>query len=205
MKEPFRGSEGVKETSNMPRRRLVFLTMLAIAVVAAARWWMAYTSLANNLATKISAVRSGLRDVEEKISFFIEEGSPMPVEFLATPPILVEIPALTDKWVNTGNGTAYDWFSTDSAGPKRYRFVLLSSGEWFLLSNGPDGDSDIGRELIEKWSNAKNVEDKMMTFAYDPTNGVLSDGDIWRIGRAPFEASARRTEKKASPISIARP
>jgi hypothetical protein len=59
---------------------------------------------------------------------------------------------------------------------------------WILISAGPDGDYDWAGEWDELDPRAKTQWERLLTgmtaggsaFTYDPTNGLLSDGDIWR-------------------------
>lgn len=50
---------------------------------------------------------------------------------------------------------------------------------WILTSPGPDGDYDIDPAGMYDPSN-KKPSATLVIRSYDPTNGSLSDGDIWR-------------------------
>lgn len=56
---------------------------------------------------------------------------------------------------------------------------------WILWSAGPDGKYDLTSENIGRIYNPANLnmagDLAMQALTYDPTNGVKSSGDIWRI------------------------
>ncbi|MDK2970688.1 MAG: Type secretion system protein [Candidatus Sumerlaeota bacterium] len=51
---------------------------------------------------------------------------------------------------------------------------------WLLFSPGPDGDFDIKWEMLKPGGLPANSP-WLLPMTYDPTNGTVSDGDIWRI------------------------
>jgi hypothetical protein len=67
-------------------------------------------------------------------------------------------------------------------------YVYFAEGDaWMLLSTGPDCDYDIDlNEALAKFSSS----DRSATIArtYDPTNGMFSDGDIWRASESLLRA-----------------
>lgn len=61
----------------------------------------------------------------------------------------------------------------NAAGPTRYQDMPTESatrGAWALLSYGPDKDFEPAAAFTGHWA------------LYDPTNGTVSNGDIWRFG-----------------------
>jgi prepilin-type N-terminal cleavage/methylation domain-containing protein len=55
--------------------------------------------------------------------------------------------------------------------------------KWYVLrSSGPDNDRDGGGASA---LNAVDSRHQFVNFVYDPTNGTISRGDIWRAGGAP--------------------
>ncbi|MBM3334060.1 DUF2092 domain-containing protein [Candidatus Sumerlaeota bacterium] len=60
---------------------------------------------------------------------------------------------------------------------------------WILVSPGPDGDYDLPEEWDAYNPAIPQPSSRLLTgsnkkgsaFTYDPTNGVTSDGDIWRV------------------------
>jgi hypothetical protein len=66
----------------------------------------------------------------------------------------------------------------------------LPTNSYIIVSAGPDGDYDIADEW-EAFSPADPVaaprlaggaNKKGQAFSYDPTNGIVSGGDLWRAG-----------------------
>jgi type II secretory pathway pseudopilin PulG len=54
---------------------------------------------------------------------------------------------------------------------------------WYVLrSSGPDNDRDGGGATA---LNSPNSRHQFVNYVYDPSNGTISRGDIWRAGGAP--------------------
>ena len=76
-------------------------------------------------------------------------------------------------------GMLYDPFSEKNESRIRYSKSCLDRITACLISNGPDGDVDIdekdifGISLFEKYTPRDNDS------IYDPTNGIMSNGDIF--------------------------
>jgi len=49
---------------------------------------------------------------------------------------------------------------------------------WFLSSRGPDGDQDID-PIKDYIPGSVQSYQKIVSLTYDPTNGLLSSGDLW--------------------------
>lgn len=55
---------------------------------------------------------------------------------------------------------------------------------WYVIrSSGPDNDRNGGAASA---LNSEDSRDDFIQFIYDPSNGVISTGDIWRAGGAPI-------------------
>ncbi len=55
---------------------------------------------------------------------------------------------------------------------------------WIVWSPGPDGRYDLDYEAVKKYYDSKIPQpsrEMLVLFAYDPTNGVFSRGDIYRV------------------------
>ncbi|MEO8377924.1 MAG: hypothetical protein ABI579_09665 [Candidatus Sumerlaeota bacterium] len=64
-----------------------------------------------------------------------------------------------------------------------YRYYAVEDG-WIVWSAGPDKDYDITPELDYSPSfkpSYNPVPARLSNVSYDPTNGTISDGDIWRV------------------------
>ncbi|MBI1784596.1 hypothetical protein HYR69_05575, partial [Candidatus Sumerlaeota bacterium] len=64
------------------------------------------------------------------------------------------------------------------------RYFRPAHGQWaMIISNGPDADEDLKANVLGMIAKeaGESVEDHLINFRYDPTNGYLSDGDLCRI------------------------
>jgi hypothetical protein len=52
---------------------------------------------------------------------------------------------------------------------------------WILFSCGPDGDYDVDPLLDYDPAQSNPMVRLVVLHTYDPTNGAVSDGDIWRV------------------------
>jgi hypothetical protein len=52
---------------------------------------------------------------------------------------------------------------------------------WIIVSAGPDGRYDLDTKLYDPALSAADATNVLAPFTFDPTNGVMSAGDIWRI------------------------
>ena len=84
--------------------------------------------------------------------------------------------------------TFFDPFGTEAAAPYCYWPVTGYSEEgkalpgWIIWSAGPDGDYDLTlANIAEAYKPAERVpNDILINLAYDPTNGSVSSGDVYR-------------------------
>jgi len=58
---------------------------------------------------------------------------------------------------------------------------------WILISPGPDDDFDLTLEQLPRAyepGNRAGYSDVLLSeFTYDPTNGTISGGDLWRVSQ----------------------
>ena len=72
-----------------------------------------------------------------------------------------------------------------------YRYGTNFKNVWVLISRGPDGKEDIDRERIEEFlitpesEYVETLASLTRDHGYDPTNGVISRGDIFRMSNSP--------------------
>lgn len=68
-----------------------------------------------------------------------------------------------------------------SAGKKEWFSYYTSGRAWILISAGPDKDYDIvPQQDFQQPRDSKALWDIIVNKTYDPTNGSVSNGDIWR-------------------------
>ncbi len=68
-----------------------------------------------------------------------------------------------------------------SAGKKEWLSYYTSGRAWILISAGPDKDYDIvPQQDFQQPRDSKALWDIIVNKTYDPTNGSVSNGDVWR-------------------------
>ncbi len=68
-----------------------------------------------------------------------------------------------------------------SAGREEWFSYYTSDNAWILISAGPDKDYDIvPQEDFQQPRDSKALWNIIVDKTYDPTNGTMSNGDIWR-------------------------
>jgi hypothetical protein len=77
---------------------------------------------------------------------------------------------------------SYDAFCVDSHNRPLYYSMKKETREgWILVSAGPDRDYDISPPKVFDPSTTQ-PSPALLRLTYDPTNGTMSNGDIWLIG-----------------------
>lgn len=93
-------------------------------------------------------------------------------------------PHKTSAGLTTPNAYASSLFN-DPLFPSKRRgmpFAYSTNNEsWILLSGGPDEDFDVVNPLTMLHGNFEETKTGLLPYTYDPTNGSVSDGDVWRI------------------------
>lgn len=75
-----------------------------------------------------------------------------------------------------------DPFSADEKEkPRPYSYYSGKTHGWIVISTGPDRDYDINPERDYHGLGRLQPEESLLIRAYDPTNGITSSGDIFRI------------------------
>jgi hypothetical protein len=75
--------------------------------------------------------------------------------------------------------TAYMADPFNGQSPNTFSYFSDVRG-WILLSPGPDGDFDVAPSVDYK-SSMPQPSPELLLLAYDPTNGEVSGGDIYRV------------------------
>jgi len=75
----------------------------------------------------------------------------------------------------------YDPFQKPLDGRSLYYAYYAVNDGWILISTGPDGDFDIDPAGDYSGFSLKQPSSNLVSKTYDPTNGAMSDGDIYRI------------------------
>jgi hypothetical protein len=62
-------------------------------------------------------------------------------------------------------------------------FYTDGQGFWMLISNGPDCKRDLTIQACREEARrplTPSIE-LLVNYSYDPTNGTISQGDLWRV------------------------
>jgi len=74
------------------------------------------------------------------------------------------------------------YFSDPYSPGKNLPYAYYTHGKsWILFSPGPDLDYDISRPEEVFTSEEDQPSTRVILLAYDPTNGIESSGDVWRV------------------------
>jgi len=107
-----------------------------------------------------------------------------------TTPIAYIVRYPSDPFTSGSKATFVYWsVRTGEPDPAGKTVSAAKAGGWILVSPGPDGDYDLAGEWdaynpavsLEKSRLLSGTNKKGSALTYDPTNGTVSDGDIWRI------------------------
>ncbi|MBN1476630.1 type II secretion system protein GspG [Candidatus Sumerlaeota bacterium] len=72
-------------------------------------------------------------------------------------------------------------YMEDPFGPTGAPYCYFSDAHgWILVSAGPDGDFDFDPKQVYH-SDIAQPSVELIRYAYDPTNGTVSDGDVFRV------------------------
>jgi type II secretory pathway pseudopilin PulG len=71
----------------------------------------------------------------------------------------------------------------DPFSPQPLPFVYFTDGKgWIIISRGPDKDYDFDpKQVYDGFLPQPSFPLQTSSFTYDPTNGTISNGDIWRV------------------------
>jgi len=73
------------------------------------------------------------------------------------------------------------FYPDEKEGRRPFSYYSGKTNGWIVISKGPDRDYDINPERDYHGLKASQPEESLLIRAYDPTNGITSSGDIFRI------------------------
>lgn len=113
-------------------------------------------------------------------AFFVDHNYYPPTNPLGTAPFQITTP------IAYATGNFPDPFSSTKGGSYRY-YVSDDGHSWILISPGPDGTYDLTEKTYKDAArragpyNWKALQQLLAPYTYDPTNGTVSTGDIFRF------------------------
>ncbi len=145
--------------------------------------------------------KANLRSVATGLESYFVDNNTYPASALGSDPLSVfaPFPELKQRYSirNYVRGSAHsltspiayltsshliDPFSADEKEKRRpYSYYSGKTHGWIVISTGPDRDYDIDPERDYHGPKPSQPEESLLIRAYDPTNGITSSGDIFRI------------------------
>lgn len=156
---------------------------------------------ADSIPFKVKRVKADMRSMATALESYFVDCSSYPAWVFGNDPLAVNKASATRSMpslrlgVNVGGGIAPITLTTPIAYMTRYfadpfvesstepqpTFVYYAdTNGWILVSPGPDGDYDIDPELDYR-SDIPQPSELIVSKGYDPTNGLMSNGDIFRV------------------------
>lgn len=146
--------------------------------------------LAADVQSKTNRTRTGLRVLAVALEAYRADHGAYPPSTTVgsesvmspTAPILGNFSSFRAAPITITTPVAYATsYGTDPFSPyESVTYFYTTDGTWFLLwGTGPDRDYDISPAIPP--FNSSNVPVEIVNWTYDPTNGFVSDGDIWRV------------------------
>lgn len=137
--------------------------------------------------SQVSRVRADMHTLATAVeSYRVENGSyPMMREYISGEADSIETLRYNIP-MNLTTPTAFltsypgDPFSPASGAPLRY---YTYNDIWLLYSIGPDKTPDIEQlfDSLHAITGNESIIETLLPYTYDPTNGTVSQGDVWRI------------------------
>jgi len=132
------------------------------------------------LRSKISSVRAKQRELGLEIQSYKEKHNSLPFGKEDVYPQLFHIPSGFKETLHCSDGSPFDVFQDNK---ERFYFAIIKPQFYLLVSPGPDKRMDITPDLLRGYSklDPKDLSKGIYEFIYDPTNGIVSAGDIFRV------------------------
>jgi prepilin-type N-terminal cleavage/methylation domain-containing protein len=165
--------------------------MIVVAIIAILAGIAVPNFLEAQVRAKASRVKSDQRVIATGLAAYTTDHNKYPPSTLVpsgrrlrplTTPVayLTTLPEDVFRTTSSGAGSGFTYGSMPVAEESR----------WAMVSVGPDGDRDSDPvDLYPGWDPLlfENVASIYVYIRYDPTNGTISDGDIWRVSDSVIE------------------
>jgi len=159
--------------------------LIVVAIIAILAGIAVPNLLEAQVRAKVATVKADMRTIETALGAYVTDHNRYPASALV-PPFLRLLPLTTPvAYITT---LPQDIFGRTGFGPFRnYTYGAMPIDEesrWAMISVGPDGDRDSDPvEFYPGWDDTlfENTASVFNYIRYDPTNGTVSDGDVWRM------------------------
>jgi hypothetical protein len=202
MNEDIQKTEDGKNGIKKPRLWLFFLAVILAAAVSLANYsWIKSLNKKHDLLENISMVREDLGRIADEISAFrLKEGSYPRINNWVAQMAAVRrhdkglLPGQKETMLpnETGIEFTFDPFKKNrdhyEYGVRATRSLDQTEGPFIISSFGPDGDNDLIDLKVTEKAPEYGQSDHLLNFAYDPTNGLYSNGDIFVLDGLPDES-----------------
>jgi len=182
--ESFRQMK-VKKTRKTPQRMrsdIIIVLLLLILITLGAYWAIMYFTGRGEAGVRsyLSEVSAKQRELADAIDAYVDEYNKLPFGEEDKAPQLFHIPAGFKETFGHSDGKPFDPFQQ---GKQRFYFAKVKSRLWVLISPGPDRKMDVDLNLLGRWAQFDYPEcfNEMGKSFYDPTNGIVSGGDMIRL------------------------
>ena len=187
---------------NIKRILIPFVIIYLIGVVLTIGYYIIYDFIANPnyknyIRSKVSRVHADMQSLATALEAYYDDNKSYPSmrtlrELTKKPEELIKAGGwglTTIEWGNPpqwGITTPVAYITSMMMDPfyqgyDNLTFVYYKDQTgWILISPGPDFDYDIN-PIPDYDASTSQPSPKLMTLAYDTTNGTISDGDIYRV------------------------
>jgi type II secretion system protein G len=166
--------------------------LIVVAIIAILAAIAVPNFLEAQVRSKVSRTKADLRTLATALEAYAVDEKKYPPSTLV-PRFLRLLPLTTP--IGYLSSVPMDPFAGSEFGPPgpwrsfgNYNYGAMpidQESRWALASNGPDQQPDsLGIELYPGWSPTlfDNPNSGFHYIHYDPTNGTVSRGDVWRLG-----------------------
>jgi general secretion pathway protein G len=166
-----------------------FMVIIIFALIAVPNFLEAQTR------SKVSRTRSDMRtmataleafrvDYNSFVPYTDDPQSAIALDPSVTPstPTFVAVSDMTYGYSLTTPIAYISRYYEDVFNPGRPLCYITKNNHWLVYSPGPDGIFDLtSKDYLSHVYGQNSDMDWILPFTYDPTNGTVSGGDIWRV------------------------
>ena len=146
----------------------IFLYALSLAIISCQQ---------PSYRAEISGVKGKEVNAARAIEEYYKGNGKLPFDAGRSTPWIMELPANFKIAYNMGDGRDTDWFQKHK---HRFSYGAISATQGLIISPGPDGVMQINEQVLSLAAKEGHNSLALSNITYDPTNGIISNGDIFR-------------------------